>query len=70
MQESTIVKIVAIASLTLLEIINMLTMKIDGNVLLTVGSIIGGIAGYELAKHRPKGEEEEASKKEGGKEGG
>jgi hypothetical protein len=26
----------------------LLTYKIDGNVLLTIGAIIGGIAGYEL----------------------
>jgi len=50
MKDSTIVKIVAIGSLTLLEIVNLLTAKIDGNLLLTIGAIIGGIAGYEFKR--------------------
>jgi len=48
MDDATIVKMMAIMSLTLLEIANLLTAKIDGNVLLTIGAIIGGIAGYEI----------------------
>jgi hypothetical protein len=28
----------------------MLTMKIDGNLLLSIGAIIGGLAGYEYRK--------------------
>jgi len=52
MKDSTLIKITAIVSLTVLEIINMLTMKIDGNVLLTIGAIIGGIAGYSIKKRR------------------
>ena len=50
MKDSTIVKIVAIGSLTLLEIVNLLTVKIDGNFALTIGAIIGGIAGYEFKR--------------------
>jgi hypothetical protein len=54
MDESTLVKVVAIVALTVLEIVNMLTMKIDGNVLLTIGAIIGGIAGYEIGRVRKR----------------
>ena len=50
MNDETIVKIVAISGLVILEIVNLLTAKIDGNVLLTIGAIIGGIAGYEFKK--------------------
>jgi hypothetical protein len=32
----------------------MLTLKIDGNVLLTVGAIIGGIAGYEIGLRKQR----------------
>jgi len=48
MRDETIVKLTAIIALTIIEIVNLLTYKIDGNVLLTIGAIIGGIAGYEL----------------------
>ena len=50
MDDKTIVKIVAISGLVILEIVNLFTAKIDGNVLLTIGAIIGGIAGYEFKK--------------------
>ena len=58
MQDSTIVKIVAIVSLVLLEIVNMFTLKLDGNLMLTIGGIIGGIAGYQIGLRRPSEEEE------------
>jgi hypothetical protein len=48
MRDDVIVKVTAIFSLAILEIVNLLTLKIDGNVLLTIGAIIGGIAGYEI----------------------
>jgi hypothetical protein len=51
MRDATVVKITAIVSLTILEIANLLTLKIDGGVLLAIGSIIGGIAGYEIGKN-------------------
>ena len=50
MNDKTIVKIAAISGLVILEIVNLFTAKIDGNVLLTIGAIIGGIAGYEFKK--------------------
>jgi hypothetical protein len=50
MKDATIIKITAIISLTILEIANLLTLKIDGGVLLAIGSIIGGIAGYEIGR--------------------
>jgi len=58
MQDATIVKIVAIVSLVLLEIVNMFTLKLDGNLMLTIGGIIGGIAGYQIGLRRPSEEEE------------
>jgi len=50
MRDETVIKITAIISITILEIVNLLTMKIDGNVLLSIGAIIGGIAGYEIRR--------------------
>ena len=50
MKDSTIVKLAAIGGLVTLEIVNLLTAKLDGNLLLTIGAIIGGIAGYEIKK--------------------
>jgi hypothetical protein len=56
MRDDVVVKVTAIFSLVILEVVNLLTLKIDGNVLLTIGAIIGGIAGYEIRrgveKHR------------------
>jgi hypothetical protein len=54
-RDETIIKVVAIVSLTVLEVVNMLTMKIDSQVLLVIGAIIGGIAGYEMGRKRYKG---------------
>jgi positive regulator of sigma E activity len=50
MEDSTIIKLTAIISLVVLEITNMLTMRLDGNLLLTIGALIGGLAGYEYRK--------------------
>lgn len=52
MKDSTIVKLTAIVAIVILEIVNLLTAKIDGNVLLSMGVIIGGIAGYEFGKKK------------------
>ena len=52
MEDSTIIKITAIAGLVVLEIVNMLTMKLDGNILLTIGMLIGGLAGYEIGRKK------------------
>jgi hypothetical protein len=46
-REEALVTIVAIVCLTALEIVNLLTARIDGNILLTIGAIIGGLAGYK-----------------------
>jgi uncharacterized membrane protein YfcA len=54
MDDTTIVKLVAIASLTVLEVVNLVTAKIDGNVLLTIGALIGGIAGYKVGTRKVK----------------
>jgi len=52
MRGDVIVKVTAIVSLTILEIANLLTLKIDGSILLSIGAIIGGIAGYEIATRK------------------
>ena len=52
MRDSTIVKIVAIIGLVVIEVVNLLTMGYDGGLLFAIGSIIGGIAGYEIGKSR------------------
>jgi uncharacterized membrane protein YfcA len=54
MDDTTVVKLVAIASLTVLEVVNLITAKIDGNVLLTIGALIGGIAGYNIGSRKVK----------------
>jgi membrane protein DedA with SNARE-associated domain len=54
MDDTTIVKLVAIASLTVLEVVNLVTAKIDGNVLLTIGALIGCIAGYNIGSRKVK----------------
>jgi uncharacterized membrane protein len=59
MDDSAKIKLVAIAGLVVLEIANLLTAKIDGNILLTIGAIIGGVAGYEIRGLKPKEETEE-----------
>ena len=52
MRDSAIVKTTAILALTAIEIVNMLTVKIDGMILLLIGGLIGGIAGYEYGKQK------------------
>jgi len=59
MDDTAKIKLVAISGLVALEIANLLTSKIDGNILLTIGAIIGGIAGYEVRGLKPKEEKEE-----------
>ena len=65
MDDSTLVKVVAIVSLTVLEIVNMLTMKIDSQILLAMGAIIGGIAGYEVGKKAERRERRPAYERTG-----
>jgi len=47
---NTIVKLCAIICLTIILIVDFLTMKIDSTLVGTVSAIIGGIAGYEIGK--------------------
>lgn len=51
---SNTVKVVAIISLTIIEVVNMLTLRVDGLILLAIGSIIGGIAGYEFGRRKKR----------------
>lgn len=48
MQDSTAIKITAIAAITTLEAIALLVLHINGVLLTTVIAVIAGIAGYEL----------------------
>ena len=52
MEPRYLVKITAIVCLTVLEVVNLLTAKIDGNILLSIGGLIGGLAGYQLGVRR------------------
>ena len=52
MNEKTIIKLWAITLIALLEVINMLTLKMDGAIFSLVLSLISGIAGYELGKRQ------------------
>jgi len=52
MNEKTIIKLWAITLIALLEVINMLTLKLDGAIFSLVLSLISGIAGYELGKRQ------------------
>jgi len=56
MNDVTKIKITAIVGLIVLEIVNLLTAKVDGNLLMTISAIIGGIAGYEFGKKKGEGE--------------
>jgi hypothetical protein len=53
MEESTLVKVVAIISLTAICIVA-LTRGIDSVLVATVSAIIGGIAGYEFRRNEDK----------------
>jgi hypothetical protein len=48
MEGETVISVTAIVCLTVLEAINLLTSRIDGAILVTISSIIAGIAGYEF----------------------
>jgi len=52
MKDKTILKIVAILSITVLEIINLIFYKIDGAILSSVIAVIAGLAGYEYGRRR------------------
>lgn len=54
MQDETVVKVTAIIGLTALGISYFYLIRQDGTVLLTLSSIIGGIAGYVVGKKRAK----------------
>jgi hypothetical protein len=57
--DSAKIKLVAIGGLVILEIANLCTARLDGNILLTLGAIIGGIAGYEIRGIKPSEEKKE-----------
>ena len=51
-RDDALVKISAIAGLTVLGVSYFYFVRQDGTVLLTLSSIIGGIAGYVMGKRR------------------
>ena len=51
-RDDALVKISAIAGLTVLGVSYFYFVRQDGTVLLTLSSIIGGIVGYEIGKRR------------------
>jgi len=48
MDDTTLIKITAIVMLGLIEIANLFTFKYDGAILVSIASIIAGIAGYQI----------------------
>jgi len=50
LNDDTIIKVVAIVSITAIEVANILTSKIDGALLGVVVGAIAGIAGYQIGK--------------------
>jgi len=50
MRDETLVKIVAILAITAIEICNLFTVRWDGHLLFAIGTLIGGIAGYEFGR--------------------
>ncbi len=52
MKDESIIKLTAIICITALQIVNLLTARIDGNIMITIGVIIGGLAGYEYGKKK------------------
>jgi hypothetical protein len=59
MDDNSKIKVAAICGLVFLEVANLFTAKLDGNLLLTLGAIIGGIAGYEIRGIKPTEEKKE-----------
>ena len=55
MKDTTIIKIITIICLTALGITYFVTIRQDGTVLLTLSSLIGGIAGYTLGVRKSRG---------------
>lgn len=54
MQSSDIVKITAIVSLAVIEIVNLMITHYDGALLGLICSVIGGIAGYEIGTRKKR----------------
>lgn len=54
MDDSSIVKLVAILGLVVIEIVNLVLLQIDGVVMTFISSVIGGIAGYEYGKRKKR----------------
>ncbi len=59
MDDSTVVKIVAIVSLVVLWTVNAFTLKIDSVLASLVVGAIAGLAGYEIGRHVRNNDEDE-----------
>jgi hypothetical protein len=52
MNEGTLLKITAIVSLTILEALNIIFLRVDGAILSAVVGAIAGLAGYHIGRAR------------------
>jgi len=48
MKDNTLIRCAAILSITILEVVNLLTVQYDGALLLLVGLLIGTLAGMTI----------------------
>jgi len=55
MNGETAISVTAVICLTALEIVNLLTARVDSALLMLIASIIGGIGGYKIRARRVKG---------------
>jgi len=52
MKDNTYIKIAAIVAIATIEVVNLLTAKIDSTITSLVVATIAGLAGYEVGKRR------------------
>jgi hypothetical protein len=55
MDVETAISVTAIICLTALEVVNLLTARVDSALLMLIASIIGGIGGYKIRARRARG---------------
>jgi hypothetical protein len=55
LKDSTLLKVTAIVALTVIEVVNLFTAKIDSVLTSAVVAVIAGLAGYSFGKVKEKG---------------
>jgi hypothetical protein len=55
MKDSTLLKVTAIVAVTVIEVVNLFTAKIDSVLTSTIVAVIAGLAGYSFGKTKKKG---------------